>query len=71
LINVIHEKSFDGTTLRAIAKEAGISPGLAHHYFPSKEKLLEATIRSLLCWNPRQARRGPTIDTWQYLVHTG
>ncbi|MBY6141071.1 transcriptional regulator BetI [Leisingera daeponensis] len=48
VINVIHEKSFDGTTLRAIAKEAGISPGLAHHYFPSKEKLLEAAIRSLL-----------------------
>jgi TetR/AcrR family transcriptional repressor of bet genes len=31
-----------------IAREAGVSPALAHHYFGSKQQLLIATIRSLL-----------------------
>ncbi len=31
-----------------IARQAGVSPALAHHYFGSKEQLLIETIRSLL-----------------------
>lgn len=35
-------------TMSDIAREAGVSPALAHHYFGSKQQLLLATIRSLL-----------------------
>ena len=35
-------------TMSEIAREAGVSPALAHHYFGSKEQLLIETIRSLL-----------------------
>jgi TetR/AcrR family transcriptional repressor of bet genes len=31
-----------------IARRAGVSPALAHHYFGSKEQLLIETVRSLL-----------------------
>ncbi|MDX3928754.1 MAG: transcriptional regulator BetI [Shinella sp.] len=35
-------------TMSEIARHAGVSPALAHHYFGSKEQLLIETIRSLL-----------------------
>lgn len=35
-------------TMSEIARKAGVSPALAHHYFGSKEQLLIATIRALL-----------------------
>jgi TetR/AcrR family transcriptional repressor of bet genes len=35
-------------TMSQIARQAGVSPALAHHYFGSKEQLLIASIRSLL-----------------------
>lgn len=35
-------------TMSDIAREAGVSPALAHHYFGSKQQLLIATIRNLL-----------------------
>lgn len=40
-------------TMSEIAREAGVSAALAHHYFGSKEQLLNETIRELL----RQLRR--------------
>jgi TetR/AcrR family transcriptional regulator, transcriptional repressor of bet genes len=35
-------------TMSEIAREAGVSPALAHHYFGSKDQLLIETMRSLL-----------------------
>jgi TetR/AcrR family transcriptional regulator, transcriptional repressor of bet genes len=35
-------------TMSEIARNAGVSPALAHHYFGSKEQLLIETMRSLL-----------------------
>lgn len=35
-------------TMSEIARAAGVSPALAHHYFGSKDQLLVETIRSLL-----------------------
>jgi AcrR family transcriptional regulator len=32
--------SLDGITIRAVADEAGIAPGLVHHYFASREDLI-------------------------------
>ena len=35
-------------TMSEIARHAGVSPALAHHYFGAKEELLQATMRQLL-----------------------
>lgn len=35
-IRMFGEQGFEQTTLRAIAREAGVSPGLMYRYFPSK-----------------------------------
>jgi TetR/AcrR family transcriptional repressor of bet genes len=37
-----------GATIAAVAGEAGIAPGLVHHYFSGKQDLYEAAIRGLL-----------------------
>lgn len=45
-------------TMSQIARNAGVSPALAHHYFGSKEQLLIETIRALL----RQLRTDVVIE---------
>jgi TetR/AcrR family transcriptional regulator, transcriptional repressor of bet genes len=47
-IAVIHEQGFANATVARIARKAGISSGMVHHYFESKEDLLFATMRHLL-----------------------
>jgi len=43
-LKVFADKGFQGTSIKDIARAAGISQGLMYHYFASKETLLEATI---------------------------
>ncbi|WP_319520657.1 TetR/AcrR family transcriptional regulator [uncultured Martelella sp.] len=38
-LSVFSEVGFSGATMRAIAEEAGVSPGLIHHHFKDKESL--------------------------------
>jgi AcrR family transcriptional regulator len=40
------EKGFDGTSVRDIAKEAGVNIAMISYYFGSKEKMLESLILS-------------------------
>lgn len=40
-IRLFAERGIDGTTVRDIAREAGVSPGLLRHHFGSKEALRE------------------------------
>ncbi len=47
-IAVIHEHGFADTTVARIARRAGISAGMVHHYFKDKDDLLFATMRHLL-----------------------
>lgn len=47
-IAVIHEQGFAQATVARIAKRAGMSSGLVHHYFDDKDDLLFATMRFLL-----------------------
>lgn len=47
-IAVIHEHGFSNATVVRIAGRAGISAGMVHHYFKSKDDLLFATMRYLL-----------------------
>jgi TetR/AcrR family transcriptional repressor of bet genes len=39
---------FADATISRISKEAGVSTGIIHHYFESKDDLLAATMRTLL-----------------------
>jgi TetR/AcrR family transcriptional repressor of bet genes len=47
-IAVIHEQGFANATVARIARQAGISAGMVHHYFKDKDDLLVATMRHLL-----------------------
>ncbi|ADZ71991.1 transcriptional regulator BetI [Polymorphum gilvum] len=47
-VDAIHEHGFCDVTIAQIARRAGVSGGLAHHYFGSKDQLLAATMRHLL-----------------------
>lgn len=42
---VLSEKGFEATTVKEVARVAGVSPGLFHYYFTSKEELLIAVLR--------------------------
>jgi AcrR family transcriptional regulator len=43
-LDTFAEKGFRGSTIRDIARAAGITEGLIYHYFPSKTALLRAVI---------------------------
>lgn len=47
-LRVIGDHGSLTVTMSEIARQAGVSPALAHHYFGSKEQLLIETVRSLL-----------------------
>jgi len=37
---VLGRQGYDGTSLKDVAREAGVAPGLLHYYFESKQELL-------------------------------
>src|ERR1041385_5929627 len=41
-LDLLQEHGYDKTTMRAIAKRAGVSLGNAYHYFDTKEHLIQA-----------------------------
>jgi len=41
-LQIFHERGYEETTMRAIAKKAGVSLGNAYYYFGSKEHLIQA-----------------------------
>lgn len=47
-LRVIGDQGTLAVTMSDIARRAGVSPALAHHYFGSKDQLLIETVRSLL-----------------------
>jgi len=47
-IQAIHERGSLDVTVSQIAKRAGVSAALAHHYFGSKDRLIVSTMRHLL-----------------------
>lgn len=43
--HVLGEEGFDGVTMKSVAAAAGVSYGLLHYYFKSKEDMLVAAMR--------------------------
>jgi AcrR family transcriptional regulator len=41
-LEIFHERGYEETTMRAIARQAGVSLGNAYYYFSSKEHLIQA-----------------------------
>lgn len=46
-LDLLQEHGYEKTTMRAIAKKAGVSLGNAYHYFGSKEHLIQAFYHKL------------------------
>jgi AcrR family transcriptional regulator len=51
-LKLFAERGFEGTTVKNISEEAGVSLGLMYHYFKNKESLLEAAVEKH-CYIPR------------------
>jgi AcrR family transcriptional regulator len=49
---VFAANGYDGTSLRAVAREAGVDPALVHHYFDGKASLFVTAMA--LPFDPRQ-----------------
>ncbi|GAA1540070.1 TetR family transcriptional regulator [Nocardioides humi] len=47
-LGLFREEGYDRTTMRAVAKEAGVSLGSTYYYFASKEHLVQAFYDELL-----------------------
>jgi AcrR family transcriptional regulator len=54
-LRLISERGYEATTLRDIAKEAGVSVGLLYRYFPSKQAVVIALYDELSADYARQA----------------
>ena len=52
----IHDRGSLDVTMSDIARRAGVSQGLAHHYFDSKEHLIVSAMRHLLSEYGRAVR---------------
>lgn len=55
-ISAIHARGSLDITIRDIALRAGVSQGLAHHYFGSKDALIVSAMRHLLTEYGKQVR---------------
>ncbi|NUQ78624.1 MAG: TetR/AcrR family transcriptional regulator [Polyangiaceae bacterium] len=53
---LFREKGFDETTMRDIAKAAGMSLGAAYYYFPSKEAIVAGYYESLIAAHKERVR---------------
>ena len=57
-----------GATIAAVAAEAGIAPGLVHHYFADKDDLYEALVIELLAEFRRRIEAYPSEDPLEAYV---
>ena len=58
-MRLIAQRGYEATTLRDIAKEAGVSVGLLYRYFPSKQAVVIALYDELSAEYARQAEEMP------------
>jgi AcrR family transcriptional regulator len=74
-IGLFRKDGFDETTMREVAREAGVALGLAYHYFPSKEALVMAYYERVqrehrIVAQDKLAATSSTRDRLAMLLHT-
>ena len=72
-ISLMARKGFESTTLRDVAKEAGVSVGLLYRYFPSKRAIIVALYDELSADYARKAAdmpRGRWRDRFIFALRT-
>jgi AcrR family transcriptional regulator len=72
-IRMISARGYEATTLREIAKEAGVSVGLLYRYFPSKQAIIIALYDELSQDFARQTasmKPGTWRDRFQFALET-
>jgi TetR/AcrR family transcriptional repressor of bet genes len=47
LLTVMAERGYEGASIQAIARRAGLAPGLIHYHFESKQQILLEAVRQL------------------------
>lgn len=66
-LRLFSREGYSATSMRAIAKEAGISLGLTYNYFSSKDQLLKAIVQQCLQEIQESMQPGPqeelTLET--------
>ena len=62
-------KGYDGASLRAIAREAGVDPALVHHYFDGKASLFVAAMA--LPFDPRHVQEETSSSSSSSSVGAG
>ncbi len=64
------ERGYEKTSIRGIAKAAGVDPALVHHYFGTKEKVFEAAIEVAFAptQGAPQALEGPLGEVGERLT---
>ena len=55
-LTVLTREGIQGTTVSAVAAEAGVSRGAAQHHFPTRDALIEATVTRFYADATRQLR---------------
>lgn len=45
--HVLVEQGYDAATIKAIAREAGVAPGLLHYYFSNKDELFVEVLKDI------------------------
>jgi AcrR family transcriptional regulator len=55
----IAEKGFEGLRVREVAAQVGINPATLHHYFPTKEALIQAVVEYVI---ERLAATGSSLE---------
>lgn len=59
---VLARHGYAGATIIAVATETGVAPGLVHHYFESKDAMLEALLDQLVRGFRRRVADEPDTD---------
>src|SRR5437867_7936924 len=57
-IRCLARVGYSGLTMKAVAGEAGISPGILHYYFASKRAILVAALETVQADLDRRVARG-------------
>lgn len=74
LWRVVAQRGLSAVSIRAVATEAGVSPGRVQHYFASKDELVRASVDFMIesaegAHRDATAEAAPAEELWNVLAH--